>query len=35
MRGHWKRFETVYLVLAVGVVCGIASVLIVSGVFKA
>jgi hypothetical protein len=35
MRGHLKRFETLYLVLVVGVVCGIVSVLIVSGVFKA
>jgi hypothetical protein len=35
MQQHWKRFETLYLVLIVGVICGIVSVLIVSGVFKA
>jgi hypothetical protein len=35
MKQHWKRYEELYLVLIIGVICGIVSVLVVSGVFKA
>jgi hypothetical protein len=35
MQQHWKRYEQVYLVLIVGVICGIISALVVSGVFSA
>jgi hypothetical protein len=35
MQQHWKRHEQLYLVLVVGVVCGIISAIVVSGVFSA
>ena len=35
MHRHWKRYEQLYLVLIVGVICGIISALVVSGVFSA
>ena len=35
MRQHWNRYEQLYLVLIIGVVCGIVSALVVSGVFSA
>jgi uncharacterized membrane protein YagU involved in acid resistance len=35
MKRLWKRHEELWLILIVGVICGIVSALVVSGVFKA